>query len=213
LSHDAEDEALIDPAVVVIDERALIRECLERCIGERFGCRVLCYSDVDSWLGRPPNLCVSVILINASSKEPLFRVLECADTIPVIGVFDAADATTIRSALKAGVRGCLTANDTLDVAIEVVKLVLAGGIYAPPEAFLSAQQGGEDAQNVSHEASLSKRESSVLNAIRRGQPNKLIALELDMSESAVKAHVHSIMKKLGARNRTEVAIIASAIAC
>jgi hypothetical protein len=42
-------------------------------------------------------------------------------------------------------------------------------------------------------------------SLREGKANKIIAYELNMCESTVKVHVRNIMKKLKARNRTEVA--------
>lgn len=51
------------------------------------------------------------------------------------------------------------------------------------------------------------RELDVLERLQRGQPNKLIAFDLHMSESTVKVHMRNIMRKLGATNRTQVAFI------
>ena len=50
------------------------------------------------------------------------------------------------------------------------------------------------------------RELAVVRAIQHGKSNKVIAYELGMCESTVKVHVRRIMKKLNAKNRTEVAI-------
>ena len=49
----------------------------------------------------------------------------------------------------------------------------------------------------------------MVEAIRQGKPNKIVAYELNMCESTVKVHVRAIMKKLKARNRTEVAYLYS----
>ncbi|MGZ9174567.1 MAG: response regulator transcription factor, partial [Candidatus Binatia bacterium] len=43
-------------------------------------------------------------------------------------------------------------------------------------------------------------------AVRQGKANKVIAHELNISESTVKVHLHNIMKKLRVKNRTEVAV-------
>ena len=43
-------------------------------------------------------------------------------------------------------------------------------------------------------------------AIKQGKSNKVIAYDLNMCESTVKVHVRNIMKKLNAKNRTEVAM-------
>ena len=50
------------------------------------------------------------------------------------------------------------------------------------------------------------RELAVIRAIQKGKSNKVIAYELNMCESTVKVHVRNIMKKLNAKNRTDVAI-------
>ena len=53
---------------------------------------------------------------------------------------------------------------------------------------------------------LTARQIAVGEAIRQGKANKQIAYELDMRESTVKVHIRNIMKKLNAKNRTEVAV-------
>jgi DNA-binding NarL/FixJ family response regulator len=52
---------------------------------------------------------------------------------------------------------------------------------------------------------LSERQAAVADAVALGKPNKIIAYELDLCESTVKVHIRTIMKKLQARNRTEIA--------
>ncbi len=49
------------------------------------------------------------------------------------------------------------------------------------------------------------RQAAVADALRRGKANKIIAYELNLCESTVKVHIRNIMKKLKAKNRTEVA--------
>ncbi|MGH9759482.1 MAG: helix-turn-helix domain-containing protein, partial [Blastocatellia bacterium] len=56
---------------------------------------------------------------------------------------------------------------------------------------------------------LTPRERGVLEFLQRGMANKAIAYRLNMSSSTVKVHVHNIMVKLNARNRTEVALAAA----
>ena len=55
---------------------------------------------------------------------------------------------------------------------------------------------------------LTSRELSVVRAIRQGKSNKIIAHELNMCLSTVKVHVRNVMRKLDAKNRTEVAMVA-----
>jgi DNA-binding NarL/FixJ family response regulator len=53
-----------------------------------------------------------------------------------------------------------------------------------------------------------RKEASVLICLSAGQPNKVIAKQLDMAENTVKIHVRSIFKKLRVSNRTEAVIAA-----
>jgi DNA-binding NarL/FixJ family response regulator len=56
---------------------------------------------------------------------------------------------------------------------------------------------------------LTTRQHEVLGLIRLGKPNKLIAAELNISESTVKVYVRQIMKKFGAINRTHACYLLS----
>ena len=55
---------------------------------------------------------------------------------------------------------------------------------------------------------LSDREREVLSILAAGASNKEIADELFVSAETIKSHVRSILSKLGAKNRTEAALIA-----
>jgi DNA-binding NarL/FixJ family response regulator len=59
---------------------------------------------------------------------------------------------------------------------------------------------------------LTPSEQRVLELLREGKPNKVIARELDIEETTVKVHVRRIMKKLNAANRTQAALVAQQMA-
>jgi DNA-binding NarL/FixJ family response regulator len=100
---------------------------------------------------------------------------------------------------------------TLDVAVEAIRLVEAGGSFFPADRILAARGRPTPAQakiTTSQQKSLfTDRQAAIVDAIRRGKANKVIAYELNMRESTVKVHVRNIMKKLNAKNRTEVAFL------
>ena len=62
--------------------------------------------------------------------------------------------------------------------------------------------------DVSRELQLTPRQHEVLKGLGEGKANKVIARDLDMTESTVKVHVRQIMRKFGAKNRTQVALFA-----
>ena len=99
-----------------------------------------------------------------------------------------------------------------EIAIEAVRFVLAGGTYVPVEYVLSGYlSASEPPQHLAPSGAITSRELAVVRAIRQGKPHKTIAYELNMCESTVKVHVRHIMRKLRAKNRTEVAI--NALGC
>jgi DNA-binding NarL/FixJ family response regulator len=93
------------------------------------------------------------------------------------------------------------------IAIEAVRLVLAGGAYVPADFLLRpASPGGALQQHRPAFDAVTSRELTVVRAIQQGKQNKVIASELRMAESTVKVHVRNIMRKLSAKNRTDIAI-------
>ena len=135
-------------------------------------------------------------------------------SVPLAVVADAEDARSIRAALGSGGRGYISTMLEPDVVGSVLSLILAGGSYVPPTAFL-ASEAAEAAEstaaapgvNGSH-LPLTERQQAVMRCLHMGKSNKMIARELDMRESTVKVHVRSILRKLGALNRTQAALAA-----
>ncbi len=56
---------------------------------------------------------------------------------------------------------------------------------------------------------LSERENDVMQCLRMGQSNKLIARQLEITESTVKGHLKIILRKMGVQNRTQAALLAT----
>ena len=98
-----------------------------------------------------------------------------------------------------------------EIAAEALRFVLAGGTYVPAEYFLGETASPSPNAHSTESNALTARELLVTRAIQQGKPNKVIAYELNMCESTVKVHVRHIMQKLGAKNRTAVAVQATDI--
>jgi DNA-binding NarL/FixJ family response regulator len=98
------------------------------------------------------------------------------------------------------------------MAAEVLTFVLHGGTYFPREALLRPQSAmGSSRVEVrlsGDPSQLTPRQIDVLERLRLGRSNKHIGRDLDMSEATVKVHVRQIMRKLGAVNRTQAALLA-----
>jgi DNA-binding NarL/FixJ family response regulator len=68
-------------------------------------------------------------------------------------------------------------------------------------------QDDVDAEETRSGIALTPRETDVIAELQLGRSNKVIALNLGMSENTVKMHVQHLMRKLGARTRTEAVFI------
>jgi DNA-binding NarL/FixJ family response regulator len=112
----------------------------------------------------------------------------------------AGDAQAL-TALKAGASGYMLKNMLRKDLLETIRAVHAGKRRIPPEIAADiAEHAAED--------SLTAREIEVLRGVAAGKSNKLIAVQLEISESTVKAHMKSILPKLDASDRTHAVMIA-----
>jgi len=205
-------------SVALIDDRILMRECFAK--GIEGACRqtsVLSFSTIDEWqTAASRHLMVSLVLLCRSSHKlaagdhEIESLSKSAAGIPVILVSDEDNADAIHRAINLGARGFIPASVDLRLAVMAMHLVRAGGIYLPESILHSSQQlqhESEESGKRQIHGLFTERQAAVVDALRQGKPNKIIAYELNMRESTVKVHIRNIMKKLKAKNRTEVAFI------
>lgn len=203
--------------LVLIDRRALERECFVRSI-EMSHPRVSVagFGSVEDWrdgsvaMGEP-----AAILFNIGSRaasdpvvaEELQEVIESVRPVPVIVIAESEDLRDMIAAIDCGARGYIPASIGFEFIVEAMRLTAAGGMFLPAASVLSLRDAirpkAEAATGLDRQ--FTARQLDVVNALRRGKANKIIAFELDMSESTVKVHIRNIMKKLKATNRTEAA--------
>jgi DNA-binding NarL/FixJ family response regulator len=101
--------------------------------------------------------------------------------------------------------------------IDALQTILQGGVWtAPDQVTVPGARGNsvppDEAAAARRVASLTPQQFRVLSMLCSGQSNKRIALQLQVSEATVKAHMTAIMRKLGCNNRTQVALAASQLA-
>jgi len=110
------------------------------------------------------------------------------------------DAQAAR-AFKAGASGYLLKSMVRKELIETIRIVHAGKKRIPPEIAVElAEHHNDDA--------LTMRELEVLREVAAGNANKMVAQLLNVSEETIKAHMKSILSKLGANDRTHAVTIA-----
>ena len=122
--------------------------------------------------------------------------------LAVVGLCEGGDEKLVASAMRAGARGCVDMGaDGPELARAVVaagrgQAILSGSVLATLHRGLR-----EDG----HEQPLTERERQVRGLMEQGLPDKAIAERLVLSIKTVEKHAGAVLRKTGARNRTELA--------
>jgi DNA-binding NarL/FixJ family response regulator len=142
--------------------------------------------------------------------------------LPVV-VISASDRTSdvIRS-IDMGAMGFVPKRASNETLVEALQQVISGGVYVPPMS-MGSDVISADAAPVRQEAmdagfqtppslsqlGLTPRQTDVLALLLKGQPNKLIARELNLSVETVKDHVAAVLRALNVSSRTQAVIAVS----
>jgi DNA-binding NarL/FixJ family response regulator len=197
----------------IIEKRPFMRECLSRSLSSFSTIAVEAFSSVDEMLACPNTLEASLVILSVvrlsetEARQELLSLFEALPHLPTIVLAHEEDMTSgALEAIGYGAKGYIPASLGFDIAVEAMRFVNAGGTYVPAECLMAARQTPTLPAQQTNCNSITNREMAVIQALRQGKPNKIIAYELNMCESTVKVHVRHLMKKLRAKNRTEVAM-------
>ncbi len=144
-------------------------------------------------------------LPDGSGIDLLIEIKNHHPTLAIAVLSASHDIKLMQQALDAGAHGFIPKTTPTAVLLSAIKLILAGGIYIPPELY--------DAKIPTHltvntndfiELGLTIRQSEVMTLICSGLSNKAIAYELGITEATVKAHVTVILKHYGVSSRTQL---------
>jgi DNA-binding NarL/FixJ family response regulator len=123
--------------------------------------------------------------------------------VEVIALTSVLEDTSVSGAVRAGAIGYLLKDTDAEELKRAIQAAAEGRVHLAPEA--AARLMREVRASESPEE-LTEREAEVLRLVARGHANKQIASSLFVSEKTVKAHVSSILMKLGVQSRTQAAL-------
>jgi DNA-binding NarL/FixJ family response regulator len=135
--------------------------------------------------------------------------------VPVVLFAEGEEVTEVAAAVRYGARGYIPSSLSPEVVIEALRLIRAGGTFIPVSVLAKAAQQREHVNQAtgpkpdSGLEDFTPRELEVLDRLRQGMSNKVIAHELNICDGTVKVHIKHIMKKLKATNRTQAALMVS----
>lgn len=126
--------------------------------------------------------------------------------LPVLIVSGTGDAATTARLLDAGVAGFLPKSLDGGLMVKAIELVLAGGRYVPPDVLrgLPPSSGPVAFADSRDGMDITPRQREILALLLKGQPNKVIAAQLDIAEATVKMHVTALLRAHGVSSRAEL---------
>jgi DNA-binding NarL/FixJ family response regulator len=140
------------------------------------------------------------VMDGISATEAIRRDLPDVEVIALTSVLEDASVT---GAVRAGAIGYLLKDTEAAELRRAITAAAEGRVHLVPEAAARLMREVRAPESLE---SLTGRETEVLTLLARGQANKQIAAALYVSEKTVKAHVSSILMKLGVQSRTQAAL-------
>jgi two-component system nitrate/nitrite response regulator NarL len=167
-----------------------------------------------------------------SAAEAISSIRRCWHDAKIIMLFDNVASMDLQKLLASGLDACIPMSASPCTLLKVLQLIVgeqlrvlmvgdSGSLEPSVDLQADEQEGSEwvgrprlanvmpsfpDAARGGRESILSRREKQILKALAEGQSNKVIARACTITEAAVKAHVKSILRKIGAGNRTQAAV-------
>jgi DNA-binding NarL/FixJ family response regulator len=203
--------------ILVVDDHALIRDALRTVVAELVdGAVPLEAADSQEamhLLAQHPDIGLVLLDLNLPYRDGYSVLMELRERHPEIAVVILSgqqDRDSVMKCLDLGAVGFIPKTGHRRVIVTALQLVLAGGIYIPPEV-LAQQPAAPSWQRPRvgpADLGLTGRQWEVLALIMQGKSNKLICRALNLAEPTVKNHVTAILRALKVTNRTEAAISA-----
>lgn len=197
---------------LIADDHPMVRDALGSALGQAFAnARIVMAAtlgEAQHELERHPEvdaLLLDLDMPGMNGFTGLALLRSEHPTVPIIVVSAAREASVPQRTYELGASAYIEKSASLEAIADTVRAVLAGEIFAPPQAAPAVSFAQRAAQ-------LTPQQWRVLALMVEGDQNKQIAHKLGVGEATVKAHVTVILRKLGVRSRTQAVIEARDLA-
>ena len=147
------------------------------------------------------------IMSGLEALQALARTQTLPPTI-ILTTFD--DDQLVLAGIKAGAKGYLLKDVSLEQLVGAIQAVAGGGSLVQPAMTQRLLSGLEHMRNdfvsLDRPDPLTERETEILRLMAGGFSNKEIANSLGVAEGTIKNHVSNILSKLGVRDRTRAVL-------
>lgn len=201
--------------VLIVDDHAVVREGLELFLTERPGDIEVVGQAADGEDAliaaaklQPDVILMDLLMPRMDGIEATRRLKQAGVTSRVLMLTTFAEADQVRDAVQAGAIGYLLKDVQRSDLVSAIRAAADGRTTLHPEAQQKLMHQLTTPPPTSPLDALTERERDVLRLIARGKSNKAIANTLKLSVGTVKGYVSAVLSKLGARDRTQAALIA-----
>ena len=202
-------------SVFLLAENRLLREALVRLLSKKDDIRIVGsgpYSPgiIQQIIAAEPRIAVLDSVSKALSQDRLVgRLCEARPEIGVVMVGMEADESVFFRLVQQGVLGYVLTDASAVEVWHAIRDVAAGAAVCPPSLsvplFRFVAQMQTNSVSVKKSLDLSPRQRQLAQLIRDGLSNKEVAARLNLSEQTVKNHVHRMLRKVGAADRSTMA--------
>jgi DNA-binding NarL/FixJ family response regulator len=202
--------------IVLVDDQTLVRQGIRSLLELAGNVAVVAEaSDGDEGIAVVRRERPDVVLLDLRMPKKggvdVLRALRATNTLPptiVLTTFD--DDEALLDAVRAGAKGYLLKDVSLERLTAAIRAVAAGGSLIQPAITERVLRGLEhvrrDFDALNPPEALTKRELEILRLMAGGYSNREIAAALGTAEGTVKNHASSILSKLGVRDRTRAVL-------
>lgn len=199
--------------VMIVDDHPVVRSGLAamlhafddlECIGEAgSGLEALAKCQVEL----PDVILMDMLMPEMDGLETTRAILNQHPTVKIIILTSFTEEDMVQDALLAGATSYLLKNTPIDKLAEAIRLAYSGQPTLSPEATQSLIKT-KTSRLQQIDPDLTKREKEVLSLLVEGLSNEEIAEQLTITHATVRHHVSACIKKIGATNRTQAAVLA-----
>ncbi len=189
--------------VMLADDHAILREGLRGILQRDRELEVVAEAGESNEVveivaqAKPDVLVLDLVMPGLDGLEVFRLVREQSPETKILVFSGYMSDELIVQCLQAGAKGYLAKTAKSTELLEAIKAVGTGGVWAEQKMMAKA---------LDKSPTITKRELDIIRLVSEGLRNKEIADKLGISEKTVKAHMHSVFKKLNVEHRMQVAL-------
>lgn len=201
--------------ILIIDDHPIFRHAITMVIQQRFTeSRLFEAGSIEQGLAvlaEQDRIDMVLLDLNMPNTAGLSGLLDIRNSYPdvqVVIISAESDKQQILQTISFGAVGFISKSSSVEEIADSIESIFAGNVSLPSDLLRMNTDSKKSVQDQSISAdkirSLTRKELIVLKHLTQGLANKVIAYEMNISETTVKSHVSSILKKLGVSNRVKV---------